>query len=31
VSKATSYEDYHLVNAGLQPCKVDRMKAYRKN
>jgi serine/threonine protein kinase len=31
VSKATSYEDYHLVNAGLQPCKVDRVKAYQKN
>jgi hypothetical protein len=31
VSKATSYKDYHLVNAGLQPCKVDRVKAYQKN
>jgi hypothetical protein len=31
VSEATSYEDYHLVNAGLQPCEVDRVKAYRKN
>jgi hypothetical protein len=28
VSEATSYEDYHLVNAGLQPCKVDKVKAY---
>jgi serine/threonine protein kinase len=32
VSKATSYEDYHLVNAaGLLPDDVDRVKAYRKN
>jgi hypothetical protein len=32
VSEATSYEDYHLVNAvGLQPDDVDRVKAYRKN
>jgi serine/threonine protein kinase len=31
VSEATSYEDYHLVNASLQPCEVDRVKAYRKN
>jgi serine/threonine protein kinase len=31
VSKATNYEDYHLVNAGLLPVDVDRMKAYRKN
>jgi hypothetical protein len=28
VSEATSYEDYHLVNVGLQPCEVDRVKAY---
>jgi hypothetical protein len=32
VFEATSYEDYHLVNAvGLQPDDVDRVKAYRKN
>jgi serine/threonine protein kinase len=31
VFEAISYEDYHLVNAGLQPCKVDRVKAYQKN
>jgi serine/threonine protein kinase len=32
VSEATSYEDYHLVNAtGLLPGDVDRVKAYRKN
>jgi hypothetical protein len=31
VSEATSYEDYHLVNASVQPCEVDKMKAYRKN
>jgi serine/threonine protein kinase len=31
VSEAINYEDYHLVNAGLQPCKVDRVKAYQKN
>jgi hypothetical protein len=28
VSEVTSYEDYHLVNVGLQPCEVDRVKAY---
>jgi hypothetical protein len=32
VSEATSYKDYHLVNAaGLLLCDVDRMKAYWKN
>jgi serine/threonine protein kinase len=31
VSEATSYEDYHLVNAGLLPNNVDKVKAYRKN
>jgi hypothetical protein len=31
VSEATSYEDYHLVNTGLQPCEVDRVKTYQKN
>jgi hypothetical protein len=31
VSKATSYKDYHLVNAGLLPVNVDRVKAYQKN
>jgi hypothetical protein len=32
VSKATSYEDYHLVNAAdLLPDDVDRVKAYQKN
>jgi hypothetical protein len=31
VSEARSYEDYHLVNTGMQPCKVDRVKAYQKN
>jgi serine/threonine protein kinase len=32
VSEATSYEDYHLVNAAsLLPNNVDRVKAYRKN
>jgi hypothetical protein len=31
VSKATSYKDYHLMNACLVLAKVDRIKAYRKN
>jgi serine/threonine protein kinase len=31
VSEATSYKDYHLVNAGLLPVNVDKVKAYRKN
>jgi serine/threonine protein kinase len=32
VSEATSYEDYHLVNAeGLLSCDIDRVKDYRKN
>jgi hypothetical protein len=31
VSEATSYEDYHLVNAGLLSDDVDKVKAYRKN
>jgi hypothetical protein len=31
VSEATSYEDYHLVNAGLLPDDIDKVKAYRKN
>jgi hypothetical protein len=31
VSEATSYEDYHLVNASLLPVDVDKVKAYRKN
>jgi serine/threonine protein kinase len=31
VSEATSYEDYHLVNAGLLSVDVDKVKAYRKN
>jgi hypothetical protein len=30
VSEATSYEDYHLVNAGLLPVNVDKVKVYRK-
>ena len=28
VSKATSYKDYHLVNAGLLSDNVDKVKAY---
>jgi hypothetical protein len=31
VSEATNYEDYHLVNVGLLPCEIDKIKAYRKN
>jgi hypothetical protein len=31
VSEATSYKDYHLVNAGLLPDDIDKVKAYRKN
>jgi serine/threonine protein kinase len=31
VSEATSYENYHLVNTGLLPDDVDKVKAYRKN
>jgi tRNA A-37 threonylcarbamoyl transferase component Bud32 len=31
VLEATSYDDYHLINAGLLPVDVDRIKAYRKN
>ena len=31
VSEATSYEDYHLVNASLLLDNVDKIKAYQKN
>jgi hypothetical protein len=31
VSKAISYDEYHLVNVGLQPFELDRIKTYRKN
>jgi serine/threonine protein kinase len=31
VSEATSYEDYHLVNASLLPDDVDKVKAYWEN
>ena len=31
VSEATSYEDYHLVNARFLPDNVDKVKAYWKN
>lgn len=31
VSKAVSYEEYHLVDVGLLPSTLDRIKAYQRN